>query len=310
MVIRPATDRDCDAIWDIFRAVVAGRDTYAFAPDTPRDVGVGYWFGPDVTSFVAELDDRVAGMYKLIANAKTLGAHVSNASFMVDPAAAGKGIGRALGLHALREARAQGYDAMQFNFVVSTNHRAVALWQSLGFRIVGTLPNAFRHGLLGLVDAYVMHRFLDDIVLTFGQRPPDAAAIVRPSAYAVLRQQPRADQPARIALVRTRYGVLLPGGGLDAGEDHAQAVVREVAEECALRVVITHSLGDAIHIVDSRDGRPATEKRNRFFSAEVDAALDREPEHDLLWLTTEEALGAATNQSHRWAITRWRRLNT
>jgi 8-oxo-dGTP pyrophosphatase MutT (NUDIX family) len=155
-----------------------------------------------------------------------------------------------------------------------------------------------------------MHRFLDDIVLTFGHGPADETAIVRPSAYAVVRDRPRGDQATRIALVRARYGVLLPGGGLDAGEDHAQAAAREVAEECALQVTITHSLGDAIHIVAARDGRPATEKRNRFFSAEIAAALDRQPEHDVLWLTAEDALSAATNQSHRWAITRWRRLNT
>jgi 8-oxo-dGTP pyrophosphatase MutT (NUDIX family)/GNAT superfamily N-acetyltransferase len=297
-------------MWEIFRAVVAGRDTYAFAPDTPRDVGVGYWFGPEVTSFVAELDGRVAGMYKLIANGKALAAHVSNASFMVDPSSAGRGVGRALGLHALREARGQGYDAMQFNFVVSTNRRAVSLWESLGFKIVGTLPKAFQHGSRGLVDAYVMHRFLDDIVLTFGHGPADETAKVRPSAYAVVRDRPRGEQTPRIALVRARYGVLLPGGGLDVGEDHAQAAVREVAEECALRVTIRQALGDAIHIVAARDGQPATEKRNRFFSAEIDAPLDRQPEHDVLWLSAEDALGAATNQSHRWAITRWRRLNT
>ena len=309
VVIRPATDRDSNAIWEIFRAVVAGRDTYAFAPDTPRDVGVGYWFGPEITTCVAELDGRVVGMYKLISNAKTLGAHVSNASFMVDPAAAGKGVGRAMGLHALHEARAQGYDAMQFNFVVSTNRRAIALWHSLGFRIVGTSPRAFRHGQLGLVDAHVMHRSLDDIVLTFGQAPADDTAIVRPSAYAVLRAEPRGDQPTRIALVRARQDVLLPGGGLDPGEGQAEALLREVAEECALRVTITHSLGDAIYIVGGRGG-PAIEKRNSFFSAEIDGAIEQEPEHDVLWLTLAEALRTATNSSHRWAIKRWARLNT
>jgi L-amino acid N-acyltransferase YncA/8-oxo-dGTP pyrophosphatase MutT (NUDIX family) len=309
VLIRPAADTDHDAIWQIFRAVIAARDTYTFAPDTPRDVAMAYWFGPDIATFVAERDGRVVGMYKLVANALALGAHVSNASFMVDPAASGKGLGRAMGTHALREARAQGYDAMQFNFVVSTNHRAVALWQRLGFRIVGTLPRVFRHGALGLVDAYVMHRFLDDIVLTFGTAPADGTAIVRPSAYAVLREEPRAQQPTRIALVRAREDVLLPGGGLDAGEEHAEALLREVAEECALRVTLTGSLGDAISFVAGRDGRPVTEKRNRFFSAEIAGGLARHPEHDVLWLTPDHALRAATNDSHRWAITRWARLN-
>ena len=308
VVIRPAADRDHEAIWAIFRAVVAGRDTYAFAPGTPRDVGIGYWFGPDITTFVAEVDGRVAGMYKLIANATALGAHVSNASFMVAPDAVGRGIGRAMGLHALREARAQGYDAMQFNFVVSTNRRAVALWQHLGFRIVGTLPSAFRHGSLGLVDAYVMHRFLDDIVLTFGQPQAGDTAIVRPSTYAVMRKEPL--EPVRIALVRARDDVLLPGGGLDDGEDHSSALLREVAEECALRITITGCLGDAISIIHGRDGRPATEKRNRFFSAEIAGVVERQPDHEVLWLSPEDARHMATNHSHRWAITRWARLNT
>ena len=106
---------------------------------------------------------RVVGMYKLIANQRDLGSHVANASFMVSPTYAGRGVGRQLGLHCLREAARAGYRAMQFNFVVSTNTAAVALWQKLGFAIVGTLPKAFRHQSLGYVDAYVMHRFLDDI---------------------------------------------------------------------------------------------------------------------------------------------------
>ena len=310
VVIRPITDYDREAIWAIFRAVIAARDSYTFAPDTPRGIGIGYWFAPDITTFVAERDDRVVGMYKLIANFTGLGAHVANASFMVDPAAAGHGIGRAMGLHALREARAHGYEAMQFNFVVSTNRRAVSLWHSLGFRIIGTLPRAFRHGRLGLVDAYVMHRSLDDIVLTFGRAPADEAAIVRPCAYAVLGRDADGDSPARIALVHARQDVLLPGGGLDAGEGHTEALVREVAEECALRVTIGHCLGDAIYMVGARDGRPVTQKRSRFFSATFEGALEQEPEHDVLWLSPERALGTTTNDSHRWAITRWIRLNT
>lgn len=312
MLIRPATERDVDAIWHIFQRVVAGRDTYVFAPETPRADGVGYWFGPDVTSFVAEIDGKVVGMYKLIANQRDLGAHVSNASFMVDPAAAGHGVGRAMGVHCLEEARRQGYEAMQFNFVVSTNRRAVALWQSLGFRIVGTLPRVYRHGTLGLVDAYVMHRCLDDIVVTFGAERLSGDVTVRPCAYAVLAGSTEHTglQHTAIALVRSHDGVLLPGGGLDAGEEHLDAVVREVAEECALRVVVTRPLGDAVQIVGGRDGRPVVEKRSCFFSARIDGRLDTRAEHELLWLAPHEALRTATNESHAWAIRRWVRLNT
>jgi ribosomal protein S18 acetylase RimI-like enzyme len=163
MTIRPAAPGDWDSMWPIFRAVVATGTTYVFAPDTPREQAFAYWFGPGIASFVAEEDGRIVGMYKLVANQQGLGSHVSNASFMVDPASAGRGVGRTMGLHCLREARRAGFAAMQFNFVVSTNAGAVELWKKLGFEIVGRLPKVFRHAELGPVDAYVMHRFLDDI---------------------------------------------------------------------------------------------------------------------------------------------------
>ncbi len=147
-------------MWRIFQAVVAGGDTYVFAPDTGRDVAIEYFMGPDISSWVAEVDGEVMGMYKLIANRGGLGSHVANASFMVDPSAQGKGVGRAMGEHCLVQATQAGYQAMQFNFVVSTNTAGVELWKKLGFSIVGTLPKAFNHAQLGLVDAYVMHRFL------------------------------------------------------------------------------------------------------------------------------------------------------
>ena len=160
MIIRRAQPDDAAAIWRIFQAVVAPGDTYSFTPDTTEQDAVAYFLGPGITSFVAEDDGRVIGMYKLIPNRIGRGSHVSNASFMVDPAAQGRGAGRALGDHCLDEARRQGYEAMQFNFVVSTNTAGVALWKKLGFEIVGTLPKAFDHATLGRVDAYVMHRFL------------------------------------------------------------------------------------------------------------------------------------------------------
>ena len=160
MTIRPATTDDADAIGRIFSRVIAGGDTYAFTPGTPPSVGIAYFLGDDIMSWVIEDEGQVIGMYKLIPNRIGLGAHVANASFMVDPAAHGKGAGRAMGEHCLDQARQAGYEAMQFNFVVSTNTAAVALWKKLGFAIVGTLPKAYRHSRLGYVDAYVMHRFL------------------------------------------------------------------------------------------------------------------------------------------------------
>lgn len=160
MTIRPATNADADAIWRIFHAVVAGGDTYAFLPETPKSEAIAYFLGPGIASWVAEADGRVIGVYKLIPNHIGFGSHVANASFMVDPAAHGQGAGRQMGEHCLEQARRAGYSAMQFNFVVSTNTAAVELWKKLGFEIVGTLPKAFRHARLGHVDAFVMHRFL------------------------------------------------------------------------------------------------------------------------------------------------------
>ncbi len=160
MTIRPASEADFESMWVIFRDVIAAGDTYVFAAGTPRDEAHAYWFGQGVASYVAERDGRIAGMYKIVANQRDRGSHVANASFMVAPSSSGQGVGRQMGVHCLDEARRLGFHAMQFNFVVSTNGAAVALWQSLGFAIVGTLPNVFLHSTLGYVDAYVMYRTL------------------------------------------------------------------------------------------------------------------------------------------------------
>jgi L-amino acid N-acyltransferase YncA len=158
--IRLAIDKDYDAVWHIFHQVVAPGDTYAIDPAISREDAFDYWFRSDTRTYVAELDGRVAGTYTLRPNRAGGGGHVSNASFMVDPAVRAQGVGRAMAEHSLDEARRLGYRAMQFNFVASTNEHAVRLWQTLEFRIVGTLPGAFRHPEKGFVDAYVMFREL------------------------------------------------------------------------------------------------------------------------------------------------------
>ena len=160
LTIREATARDQDAIWEIFRATIAPGDAFVYDPNTPREEAMAYWFANGTRTYVAEENGKVVGSYILRANRPGLGSHVANAGFMVDPAARGSGIGRTMGEHALSEARHLGYRAMQFNFVISTNESAVHLWQQLGFRIVGTLPGAFRHAERGFVDAYVMFRLL------------------------------------------------------------------------------------------------------------------------------------------------------
>ena len=156
--IREATAADRDAIWDIFREVVAAGDTYAFDPGMSRHDALGYWFQADTRTYVAKSRGRILGTYILRPNQSGGGSHVANAAFMVAPDARGQGIGREIAEHCLSEARLLGFRAMQFNFVVSTNDSAVRLWQKLGFKIVGTLPSAFHHPEKGYVDVYVMFR--------------------------------------------------------------------------------------------------------------------------------------------------------
>jgi L-amino acid N-acyltransferase YncA len=158
--IRPAAQADRDAIWNVFHDIVALGDTYAFDPGMSREEALAYWFRADTRTYVAENDGGVVGTYILRANQSGAGSHVANAAFMVAPEAQGQGIGRAMAEHCLSEARRLGFRAMQFNFVVSTNTSAIHLWQQLDFKIVGTLPGAFRHPEAGYVDVYVMFRSL------------------------------------------------------------------------------------------------------------------------------------------------------
>jgi ribosomal protein S18 acetylase RimI-like enzyme len=159
MQIRQATPADLDAMWRICQAVIAVGDALPFADDFDRNTFQSHWFGSHVP-FVAITETGIVGMYKFGANYPGLGSHVASATYLVSPEAQGQGIGRALVQHSLVQAQEAGYMAMQFNYVVSTNAPAVELYKKLGFVIVGTLPKAFRHKQLGLVDAYVMYRFL------------------------------------------------------------------------------------------------------------------------------------------------------
>ncbi len=151
-------------IWPIFQEVVRAGDTLVFPPDTDEQSARDYWLLPaPARVFVAvnEADGAIVGSSLVKPNQPGLGAHVANAGFMVAANAAGRGVGRALAEHAIEWARQAGFSAMQFNFVVSTNTRAIALWKNLGFSIVGTVPQAFQHQGLGRkVDVFVMHRFL------------------------------------------------------------------------------------------------------------------------------------------------------
>ncbi|HMO82007.1 MAG TPA: GNAT family N-acetyltransferase [Pyrinomonadaceae bacterium] len=160
VTIRKAESRDRDAVWEVIRSVIAGGDTYVFDPETPREEMLEYWFSPEKHVYVAEEDGSVLGTFWLKPNQPDLGDHVCNAAYMVSPDAHGKGIGRQMAEFSLDEARRLGFSAMQFNFVVASNTAAVRLWESIGMRIIGTVPNAFRHKELGLTDAFIMYRNL------------------------------------------------------------------------------------------------------------------------------------------------------
>ncbi len=160
MLIRPAAPGDEAAIWSVIGPTIRAGETYALDRDLTEADALAYWLAPDKEAFVAEAEGAVLGTYYMRPNAGGGGGHVCNCGFMTRPDAAGRGVARAMGAHALAHARSRGYRAMQFNFVVSTNTRAVRLWESLGFAIVGRLPQAFRHPALGTVDALVMFQAL------------------------------------------------------------------------------------------------------------------------------------------------------
>jgi len=158
--IRPATQSDADSIWSILEPVFRAGDTYTLPRNLSRDEALAYWFAAGNQVFVAEDggegEGQVVGTYYLRANQRGGGSHVCNCGYMTAAHATGRGIARTMCLHSKEEAKRSGFKAMQFNFVVSTNDRAVKLWQSLDFQIVGTLPQAFEHPSRGLVDAFVM----------------------------------------------------------------------------------------------------------------------------------------------------------
>ena len=160
ITIRAASHSDWPAIWKIFRDVVRAGDSFSYTPDTDEETAKALWVLPPSMAFVAEVDGMVAGTFYVKPNQPGLGSHVANAGFMVAKAYSGKGIGRAMGETAIAEAKTAGFLAMQFNYVVSTNTRAVELWKSLGFTIIGTIPRGFKHITEGFVDVYIMHRAL------------------------------------------------------------------------------------------------------------------------------------------------------
>lgn len=158
--IRPATPADWPAIWDILRPIFRAGETYAVDRDISEDDARRYWVETAQATYVAMDNGQIVGTYYIRPNQQGGGAHVCNCGFAVAEAARGRGVARACAVHGLCMARASGFRAMQFNFVLASNRGALALWQSLGFEIVGTIPDAFDHPALGFVAAHVMHKAL------------------------------------------------------------------------------------------------------------------------------------------------------
>jgi ribosomal protein S18 acetylase RimI-like enzyme len=158
--IRPAGLADAEAIWVILEPTIRAGETYTLPQTMEKEQALAYWFSPEHTVFIAEDGGEVVGSYYIRANQRGGGAHVCNCGYMTGARAAGRGVATAMCAHSLEIAKAQGYMAMQFNFVVSSNEAAVHLWEKFGFATVGRLPKAFLHPLLGYVDALVMFRSL------------------------------------------------------------------------------------------------------------------------------------------------------
>lgn len=160
MLIRAAAPSDDDALWHILEPMIRAGETYTLPRDLARAEALAYWRAPGNEVFVVEDDGHVVGTYYLRANQRGGGDHVANCGYVTAQGSTGRGVARAMCQHSLERAKARGFTAMQFNFVVATNERAVRLWRNLGFETVGRLPGAFRHPTLGPVDALVMYRAL------------------------------------------------------------------------------------------------------------------------------------------------------
>lgn len=160
LTIRPATEDDADTVWAILRPAVEAGDTFCADPKGGREGALAYFWPDTAQVWIAETDGEALGCYYLRPNQTGNGAHVCNAGYCTAPAARGQGVARAMLEHSLETARDRGYRAMQYNFVVETNRRAIETWRRAGFETVGRLPGAFRHPERGYVDALVMYKIL------------------------------------------------------------------------------------------------------------------------------------------------------
>jgi len=160
ITIRKASKTDDPQLWEIIKSVISSGDTYVFAPASSKEKMLAYWRGADKKTYVALWENKIVGTFFLKENQPDLGSHIANAGYMVAPEAKGKRVGRTMAELSIAEAKRLGYRAMQFNFVVKSNETAVKLWLSLGFEIIGEIPESFNHIENGLTNALIMYRKL------------------------------------------------------------------------------------------------------------------------------------------------------
>lgn len=158
--VRKATQADHDKIWVILQEIIRQGDVFAWAVNSSREEVLAYWCHPDKHTYVALEQGEIAGTFFIQTNQPGLGSHVANAGYAVATKMAGRGIGKFMGEYSLAEAKKLGYTAMQFNLVVKSNEKAVALWEKIGFEIIGEIPHAFKHAKNGLTNAFIMYRKL------------------------------------------------------------------------------------------------------------------------------------------------------
>jgi ribosomal protein S18 acetylase RimI-like enzyme len=186
--IRPMTAEDFELFWPTFQSVIAARETYAYDPLLTREQALHLWLELPLHTFIAEEDGVLLGSYYLKANAAGPGSHVCNCGYMVTDAARGRGLARLMCEHSQKVATDNGFLAMQFNSVVSTNEVAVALWQKLGFEVVGRLPRAYQHARLGLVDCLVMFKWL-------AEQPSERPLLIGRKNIESVVSRPRRNKP-------------------------------------------------------------------------------------------------------------------
>jgi ribosomal protein S18 acetylase RimI-like enzyme len=158
--IRPAGPADAASVWQTLEPSIRSGESHPLPRDMPQADALDYWFAPGNEVFVAQQASSIVGTYFLRANQAGGGAHVANSVYVVSPAATGRGIAQVMYEHSLEQARARGFQAIQLNFMVSSDERRIKLLERAGFEVVGRLPKAFEHPSLGSIDALVMYRAL------------------------------------------------------------------------------------------------------------------------------------------------------